>query len=321
MQTRIRTTLFMAAVVLLAVACTGKFIRKTTDYHVSSSAEVIARGKYIVDGPAACGGCHTPRVGGDDLAEERPDAYLAGGQRFKDTRAGYNLLMPQIGSWSDDQIRRAIRDGVDKEGHFLNPLMPYGSYEKMSDADVDAVVAYLRSIPPIKRAVDVVHQKNGAAGFAMMMGMVQHKPAENVAAPSATDKVAQGRYVANGLGFCWACHSLTGTGPKESNNFAGSTVAFTEPSTGKVWARNLTPDPDTGIGKYTDDQLKDSIKNSHLLDGGKIARPMSFYSAHYAKISDADLDAMVAYFRSLPPAKHKVPARELTGPAKTALGL
>ena len=124
MPTRIRVTLFLAVVLLLAGACTGKYIRKTTSYEATSSAEVVSRGKYIVEGPAACGGCHTPRTNYNDLAEERADVYLAGGQRFKDTRAGYSLIMPNItpdpetgiGSWSDDEIRRAIRDGRSGEG-------------------------------------------------------------------------------------------------------------------------------------------------------------------------------------------------------------
>jgi len=93
-----------------------------------------------------------------------------------------------------------------------------------------------------------------------------------------------------------------------------------DPSFGKVWARNLTPDVETGLGKYAPDQLKQAIRNGKRLDGKRIAPPMSIMVPHYAGIAEEDLNALVAYLRAIPPARHQVPERELVPSAKALYG-
>src|SRR5579859_3408551 len=144
-----------ALILLVATGCIGRYVRKTTGEKIEATAERLQRGKYLVDGPAACGACHTTWNNGTYLDGES-DEYLAGGNYIEVKSQGYGVWVPNItpdpktgiGNWSDDQIMRAIRDGVNADGHLLLPFMPFSSYQHMSDEDVRAIVAYLRSIPP-----------------------------------------------------------------------------------------------------------------------------------------------------------------------------
>jgi len=321
------------ALVCLATAggCTGKYIRPTTQEIVRASPDLVARGNYLVNSVSLCGACHTPRVGGTWLNGERTDAFLAGGSLFDDREIGYKVLAPNIsqdketgvGAWSDDQIMRAIRDGVGKDGQLLYPPMPFGmsAYGVMSDDDARAIVAYLRTAPAVKNGVD--RTKNDfpfGMNMAHGMGVMHHEPAQAINAPPASDKKAYGGYLAH-IGVCIDCHSLGKRGPdKEDNLLGGSTVPLNEPEYGKVWASNLTPDVETGLGKFTAEQIKEALKTGRRLDGKPMAPPMALIIPHVSTWTDDDLDALVTYLKAIPAIKRKVPERELTPGAKKLVG-
>lgn len=316
-----------ALVLLLLTACTGKYIRPTADVKVKATPEMIARGGYIVNQIGACGACHTSRDGDtmkDFLTKgERTDRFLAGGM-FMEVDSIGKLWMPNItpdvetgiGGWSDDEIMRTIRDGVHKTGRLMVPMMPFNSYKYMSDDDVTSVVAYLRTVPPVK--LDKPRQENdlGVMGnFMIGRGVAHHLPAKNVPAPNPANQVAYGEYVMR-LGHCWECHSSKGMSPTDSDE-KDFMAGYDEPDPilekviGKIYMRNLTPDPETGLGKYSADQIKQAIRNGTLLSGKKMAAPMSIMIPHFSGMSDQDLDALVAFLKSLKPVKNKIPDRQL----------
>ena len=106
----------------------------------------VDRGKYLVEGIGACGVCHTTTFHGRPVMEK----HLAGGTIFEEEGLGtihVSNITPEVetglGDWTDGEIIRSIREGVDNEGKILFPLMPYPAYREMSDNDVQAVVAYL----------------------------------------------------------------------------------------------------------------------------------------------------------------------------------
>jgi hypothetical protein len=97
----------------------------------------------------------------------------------------------------------------------------------------------------------------------------------------------------------------------------GSDKPFTTRGVGKVWATNLTPDRDFGIGKFTDAQVKSALRTGmRLEDGTPMAYPMSSYIPHFATLTDDDIDALLAYLRSLRPVHKQVPARQLATAAR-----
>jgi mono/diheme cytochrome c family protein len=323
-------------VALLGAACTGKYIRATTALKVSATPEMIARGGYIVNQAASCGACHTPRMGSTakDFLEsgENTEKFLGGGTYLVIDGIG-KVWIPNIssdvetgiGGWSDDEILRALRDGINKDGKLMMPMMPFGSYQYMSDSDAQSVVAYLRTVPAVKLDKKREETDLGVmANFFIGRGVAHHLPAKNVRDPDATNQIKRGEYVMR-LGHCWECHSIKGMAPSdihEKDFMSGSDEPdpFLEKVVGKVYMRNLTPDPETGLGKYGADQIKTALKNGTRLDGKKMAPPMSMFIPHISGLTDEDMDALIAFLKSLKPVKNKIPDRELNAEWKAKLG-
>src|ERR671925_34794 len=118
----------------------------------------VERGKYLVEGILTCGNCHTPRGPGGVLDTARRHA---GGPQVWETaeyRVHPSNITPDketgIGGWSPGEIKAAIRDGRRPKGQQLSPQMPYAYYKIFAPADLDAVVAYMQSLPPVSRKVE-----------------------------------------------------------------------------------------------------------------------------------------------------------------------
>jgi mono/diheme cytochrome c family protein len=315
-----RSLIPLALLVLVASACSGKYVRPTTQERVTASAERLARGSYLVNQAMSCGACHTTHAGDFVLTGERADRYLAGNAfEFKDE--GIKLWIPNIttdvetglGGWSDDEIMRAIRDGVGKDGHLMFPLMPFSSYRHVSDEDLRAIVAYLRSVPPLKNPRPFKNELGFFLGFLVNRGVMHQEPARNVPEPDRRDKVKYGEYVMR-LGHCWECHSRTSRAPRdvgEEGFLSGWNEPDELPGVGKVYMRNLTPDPETGLGKYSAAQIERALREGRRLDGKRFAPPMSLFTPHLSGLSQEDMEALVAYLRSVPPVKNAIPERAL----------
>ncbi|HVZ75150.1 MAG TPA: cytochrome c [Polyangia bacterium] len=335
MKTRcaIHATLAVIAT-LVSSGCAGKYVRPVTDERVEATPARLVRGGYLVNQVCACGACHTTREHGRIMSEpERTDAFLGGGNMFVAPGMSDDIWVPNItpdaetgvGAWSDDELMRAIRDGVARDGHFLLPVMPFDSYQHLSDEDLRSIVVYLRSVPAFKQPLPRTTPKLDLVPRVLFtkVGVQMHLPTRDVPPPDANDQIKLGEYVAN-IAACAACHSLTKKGPRPASDpqfLAGSEGPFEEPSVGKVWARNLTPDKETGLGKYWPDQIKAAIRNGTRLDGKRIAPPMAILVPHHSGIAEDDLESLVVYLRKgVKPARHQVPDRELTAEAKKIYG-
>jgi mono/diheme cytochrome c family protein len=215
-----------------------------------------------------------------------------------------------------------VRDGVSHDGRLLLPPMPFISWDVMSDDDARAVVAYLRTVPPVSNAVS---RDGNKVPFmlrtAVKLGVVHHKPVAGVNGPRRDDGRAYGGYLAK-VGLCWECHSLGKTGPSDDPDrvMAGSKISLTDSGYGKIHARNLTPDRETGLGKYGAEQIKQALKTGRRLDGKMMAPPMSLLIPHLSTWNEEDLDALVTYLTALKPIKNQVPERELNPAAKKVVG-
>jgi mono/diheme cytochrome c family protein len=123
----------------------------------AGAANDAARGKYLVT-IMGCGDCHTPGyflgkpdlahpLSGSDVGFEMPGLGIHWGSNLTpDSETG-------LGKWSDKEIIRAFRTGVTPGGRRLVPVMPYGNFAALTDHDARAIVAYLRSLPPVRHAV------------------------------------------------------------------------------------------------------------------------------------------------------------------------
>jgi len=247
----------------------------------------IERGSYLVNGIVGCGDCHTPRG-------KPPGPFLSGGNKQAGGQATTANITPDvetgIGGWTDQQIITALREGKRPDGSTIGPPMPVRDYRSMSDDDVKAVVAYLRTVPPVKNAVAKSQYKNPLpASYGPPVGHVPNPPAD--------DKIAQGAYLAGPLGHCMECHTPLGAeGRADMESRLGAGGQDFRLQNGVVTSANLTP---TGLSRYTDAQLKTIITTGKRPDGTEIVGPMEV--SLYAKLTPNDLDAIVAYLRSLPP--------------------
>lgn len=257
---------------------------------------LLERGAYLMRGIVACGNCHTPKgPGGVPSA----NMEMAGGFEVKLPHVGTAIapnITPDketgIGRWTDQQIITAIREGKRPDGTTIGPPMPIGMYRNMSDRDVRAIIAYLRSLTPVKHVV-------AKSTYQIPLPPAYGPPVKHVAEVSRKDNVAYGRYLAGALGHCIECHTpRLKNGRLDMSKVGGGGQEFPGPN-GVAVSRNLTPDPEFGIGRWSDQDIKNAITKGIRPDGSKLGPPMAF--AWYANIRQNDLDAIIAYLRSLKP--------------------
>jgi mono/diheme cytochrome c family protein len=148
MPTRTRNTLIAAAMTVGLVAC-------DSEAKVGTEETSAKRGEYLVT-IMGCGDCHTPgyffgkpdesqKLAGSDVGFFMPGlGYYYGRNLTPDKKTG-------LGDWSDEQIAKAIRNGERPDGRILAPIMPYQNFAKLSDTDLTAIVAYLRTLKPVHR--------------------------------------------------------------------------------------------------------------------------------------------------------------------------
>ena len=264
------------------------------------AATPVERGRYLVEVLGACGNCHTPKGPTGDL----PGQHLAGGFGLDDALGRW--VTPNItpdpdtglGRWTDDEIVRAIREGQGRDGKTLGPPMPFGLYRRLSDSDVKAMVAYLRTVPPVRHAVPRSQYKVPLpASYGPPVGMVPDPP--------RTDLQAYGQYVAGPIAHCVECHTpMRPDFTPDHDRFAAGGLAFPGPW-GVSYAANLTPDPDTGLGHWKDGEIIAALYGAKR-GGGRVLPPMP--TQHYAAgIAREELQALLAYLRSLPAIRHPVP--------------
>jgi Cytochrome c len=222
-----------------------------------------------------------------------------------------------FGKWTDGEKIRAIRDGVDKDGRALFPMMPYNEYRHMSDEDVQAVVAYLDSLPPIHNPLPVTRLRFPVNVFIKFVP----QPAGTVPAPNRADVSRYGEYLVY-VGGCNDCHTPVQKGqPIAGMDFAGGQAFVTR--FGTVVSANITPDLDTGIGKWNEDLF---LKK--FMDYREYARqgpppspgPQAFTLMPWlgmSQLAPEDLKAIYAYLRTVKPI-HNYVERHPEAPVKSA---
>jgi len=259
----------------------------------SAAAEtLLERGTYLMRSIVACGNCHTPKGPEGEI----PDMELAGWEGFlvapEFTASAPNITPdPEtgIGGWSDADLIRAIREGVRPDGSIIGPPMPITMYRGLSDRDAKAIVAYLRQVEPIRNTV-------APSEYRIPLPPSYGPPVDHVADVPRGDKVAYGAYLAGPAGHCVECHSPMGPkGPDVENNLGAGGLEFPGPW-GVTVSANITP---TELGQHSDAEIKRMIAEGIRPDGSRMMPPMAF--SYYANIRDEDLNAIIAYLRTLDP--------------------
>jgi mono/diheme cytochrome c family protein len=253
----------------------------------------VQRGEYLAR-VGDCLSCHTANSG---------EAF-AGGNRLN-TPFGYMLasnITPDpdtgIGRWTADQFYRALHEGVNAHGEAMYPTMPYDFYTKASREDIDAIYAYLKTVKPVKNAVDVNHLRfpfnqrwSMAVWRELYFSEGGYKP--NSAMSASWNR---GAYLVEGLGHCSDCHS--------PRNFLGGIEKkkeFTGALNDGWFGVDLTSDIATGLGGWTIDEIASYLKTGAASGKTTALGPMREYvRTSTSHLSDADLKAMGEYLKSIP---------------------
>ena len=308
---------FLAILVVLLVGFAGVTFygfapkrRPPAAVSAPRTPEAVERGRYLAGSVAACMTCHS------EIDEAKPGdsikpGRLGSGRDFGDllgfpgkVRAPNLSSSPDgLANWTDGEILRAFREGISRDGRPLFPFMPYPSYAKqLTDEDALALVAYLRTLPPVSGKPAPTEIKFPVSMFARKVPAPVFAGAE----PLPKDPVARGRRLIE-LASCADCHN---TFDERHQPLPGMYLAggfpFAVPGKGTVNAPNLTPDPDTGIGRVSDEDLLRAIKAGVGRDG-RILYVMPWTA--YTGMTDEDSRAVVAALRTIPAVGNPVAKR------------
>jgi len=268
---------FLAWLALLCVVIVGG------DAARAAERAEIERGAYLV-AIGICESCHTPK---DADGRSITGKHLAGGHRVGGLLSS-NLtpdLETGLGGWTDEQIIASIRNGVRADGAPVRPPMGVFFYRDLSDEDMRAIVAYLRSVPPVKNAVERAPARGPIPSY---------EAVKTVSSPDSQDKIGYGRYLAQTVAHCMQCHTPRINGSPDTSRYGAGGNSYTARGGGAVMAPNITP---TRLASWSDDQIKAAIVKGVRPDGSQLAAVMDFEL--YARMSEQDLSALVGYLRSL----------------------
>ncbi len=305
--------ILLALVCLLALVITftigwrpilGPKTRELTNRRFDSTPARLARGEYLVRSTLGCLECHSEH---NWKAEGAP--FIAGkegaGQVFPleglPGRMVPSNLTPDpetgAGQWTDDQLARAIREGVGHDGRALFPLMPYENYRHLPDEDLASVIVFLRSLPPARNPLP---KTEIIFPVKYLIRSVPQPITAPVAPPDLSTPERRGQYLVT-LGGCADCHTPSVRGnPVPGKDFAGGQV-FTGPW-GTVTSANITPDP-SGISYYDETLFIGAMRKGQV--GARSLNP--FMPWHlYGNMTDDDLKAIFAYLRTLKPVPNHV---------------
>jgi mono/diheme cytochrome c family protein len=253
----------------------------------------VERGAYLVNTIMTCGNCHSPKGPPDVVAGKD----FSVGLRFDEPP--FDVTAPNItpdkatgiGAWSDDDVKKLLRTGLRPSGVPIAAVMPTGFYDIITDGDMDAIVAYLRTIKPVSNKVPDPIYKMPASRQVFPGAETPYTPA------MANDPMKKGFYLAT-IGHCMECHTPMDKGHVDfENSLAKGGRDFPGPW-GVSISRNITSSKTKGIGGWTDAEIKRAITTGIDKDGNKLKGPMGYQ--YYAHMTDADLDAVIAWVRTLP---------------------
>jgi mono/diheme cytochrome c family protein len=284
------------------------------------------RGEYLVRHVSGCMECHTPRTRSGAFDESK---LLSGVEAIvdlepEDPQRGQinsrNLTPDEetgLGKWTDVQIKRAFQHGIGKDRRLLHWMMPYWIFVNMSDADADAIVAYLRALPAVVHA-SPENQPNGVetdnryAAYELPPDAVP----QSVLAPShpAYESARRGRYLANGVAPCLLCHTPVDaddpTVPIDAARAFSGGRAMTPVKLGEgvpegvvapaIESFNLTPH-ENGIARWSASDMANVLRFGVAPTGLPTCDPMpSYYGGTFRGLSEQDALDLGQYFTTTP---------------------
>ena len=276
------------------------------DLIVSADSAMIAEGARIAS--LVCKNCHLAPNG------------LLEGHRMEDLPAMFGAVWtanitrdPQHGSgrYSDGELAFLLRTGIKRDGKYAPPWMP--KFPHLSDKDLHSIIAYLRSDAPELAASTKQQPLSQPSFMTKFLAHVAFKPlpypTEPIIAPPITDKVAYGKYISTSKIECFSCHSpsfktTNAMEPEKTPGYFSGGNAMPDKEGNIIHTRNLTPDKETGLGNWTEEQFIKAVRFGQRDGKPALRYPMVAFSA----LSDEEVSAIWAYLQTIPAIHHDVDA-------------
>jgi mono/diheme cytochrome c family protein len=292
----------MTRILLLMLIAGSLFSASESAHGQTANKELVARGQYIF---ALAGGC---------ACHSDPKGTLHAGARAFPIPFGtvYSTNITQdketgLGNWTDQQIHDAMVKGIRRDGSRILPVMPYEAYSGMAEGDLKALIAYLRTLKPVKKPTPPLNtwapfaRSLGTPLFLKIYGRFSSSP------PTAPkDGIERGRYLVEHVSLCGDCHTprnFIGV-PDRSLYLAGASEKIGP--LGEA-VPNITPDKETGIGDWKREDIAELLVSGTKPDLDNVQGLMAEVVEHgYKSMTKQDALAIADYLKSLPPIKNKV---------------
>ncbi|MCW5895606.1 MAG: c-type cytochrome [Bacteroidetes bacterium] len=309
----------LGVIVLVLAGAVGYFnltypaVDPAPDITVERTPERIERGKYLANHVTVCIDCHATRDWGKFAGPIIPGTEGKGGEEFNEQVGGVpgsvfasNITPAGIPDYTDGELLRTFTTGVTRTNRALFPIMPYHSYNQLSQEDAYAIVAYIRSLPPQENTVGESKLNFPLNFIVKTIPLKSYTPKPSI---DKSNELEYGRYLTT-IAACGDCHTPAEKGePIPGMDFAGG-FTFLFPS-GTVRSLNITPDEETGIGALTKEDFiarfkafADSSSQNVPVEMHEFNTPMPWIM--YAGMTDEDLGAIYTYLRTVKPVKNQV---------------
>jgi hypothetical protein len=279
---------------------------------IESTMARIERGKYLANHVTVCMDCHSVRDWSRFSGPIKPGTEGAGGDVF-DENVGFpgkiivkNITPAALGTWSDGEIVRAITCGANKKGDPLFPVMPYMGYNKLGQEDLYSIIAYIRTLHPVKNQIPDKELNFPLNFIVKTMPLKNYKPGR---VPDRTNSVEYGKYLVT-IASCGDCHTKAIEGkPVAGMEFAGGQSTITP--LGTITSANITPHKETGIGAWTKEQFIQRFKSMDpAVNKPVFVKPGEFNTIMpwtlYSGMTEEDLGAIYDYLQSIKPVYNNV---------------
>jgi mono/diheme cytochrome c family protein len=294
------------APIIGSISLVGAIVLLQSFAHAQTgNKEQIAKGQYIFALAGGCA-CHTvpkgtPHAGGRAFPIPFGTVYSTNISQDKETG---------LGDWTDQQIRDVMTKGIRRDGSRILPVMPYEKYSGLAQTDLQALIGYLRTIKPVKKATPGLKtwapfaRSLGTPIFLKIFGRFS-----NASSAAPQSGVERGRYLVDHVSLCGDCHTPRNSigVPKQSHYLAGASEKVGP--LGEAVA-NITPDKETGIGEWKREDVVELLHSGTKPDldnvQGLMYEVIQGISYGYKDMTKQDALAIADYLKSIPPIKNKV---------------
>lgn len=297
-----KSILLIALLVFLGYSCRWYFETTTDKFESKRNSQSFERGKNLAF--SICAGCHYDPEVGKFIGKSLNDLPKIAGHLYSAnlTHSQTHGRPPQ---YTDAELFYLLKTGISKSGAY----MPYMMRPMMADEDINDIIIYLRSDDKAVAAADTTVGKTHINFIGKTGIRFASKPQpynKGVQRPDENDPIVYGRYLVAVIG-CYHCHSKKVLGlnyfdPEKSNGYLQGGIKLKNPQGKRLYGPNLTPDKETGIGNFTEEEFKMAIQEGITPSGRKLSPPMGKFKS----LTDKQVNAIYTYLQSIKPIRHRV---------------